>query len=87
MLGIWPDGAEHGIQGEAHEQRQRHGEGHRDAEGEEKAPHDAAHEGHGYEHGQEREGGGDDRLPAGLDRFYFESTNRRKLSWRLCLLN
>jgi len=61
VFGIRPDGAEHGIQGETHEQGDGHGEGHNHGEGVEEAPHDAAHEGHRHEHGQQGKGGRDDR--------------------------
>jgi hypothetical protein len=59
-LGVGPDGAEHRVEGEAHEERHHHGERHRDAELVEDLPDLPAHERHGDEHRDHGERGGED---------------------------
>ena len=60
-VGVVPARGEHRVQGEGDEQRDRHGEGHRDAEVAEEPPDDALHEGHRDEHRDDRHGGGQHR--------------------------
>ena len=58
-LRVVPDRRQHRVEGEGHEQRDQHGGRDHDAELEEEAADDAAHEGDGQEHRHDAEGGGE----------------------------
>ena len=60
-LRVVPDQGKHRVEGEGHEQRDQYGGRHHDAELEEEAANDAAHEGDGQEDRDDAEGRGEHR--------------------------